>query len=79
VGLTGLAPGPGVTYSLSVVDNCLTSENSDINADSTGAYHGSVNVLEDANGCTTTAWTFTLSTVGRHSGLVSSTTANDTD
>jgi hypothetical protein len=79
VGVTGLTPGPGVTYNLSVVDNCGTvAFNSNFDADSTGAFHTSVNVsAEDAGGCTTSMWTFTVSTVGRHSGPVSSTTIND--
>ena len=80
VGLTGLTPGLAVTYALSVVDDCGTIflGNTNFNADSTGAYHTTVDIsAEDLKGCTTTLFTFTVSTVGRHPSVVSSTTQDD--
>jgi hypothetical protein len=82
VGITGLSPGPGVSYWLAVADNCgAPVYGTGLNADSTGAYHGNADVSAEDTilGCPTTSWTFTLSTTGRHSSFVSSTTANDTN
>jgi hypothetical protein len=82
VGITGLSPGPGVSYWLAVADNCgAPISGSGFNADSTGAYHTSIDVSSEDTvpGCATTSWHFTVSTTGRHSSTVSSTTANDTN
>lgn len=72
---TGLAAN--TSYLLFVTDTCGGIYQTDITADSSGSISQQYNMPGEDSNCITVGWTFTLSTGGRRSEIVATTSASD--
>ena len=78
--VTGSGLASSASYMLTITDSCgVLVHSTSVNTDSSGVLNLMLVGVAEPNGCSSTGWTFSLSTSGRKSAVVATYVASDPD